>query len=99
MAQYVVNAAFLRGKAGKEEELANRLRALVQASRRDAGVVIYDLHQSAEDPVSWFLYERYDSEEHRKRHMENPVLRGFIADAARLVDGSLDIRRFKLVSE
>jgi hypothetical protein len=32
-------------------------------------------------------------------HGRNPVLRGFIADAARLVDGSLDIRRFKLVSE
>jgi quinol monooxygenase YgiN len=99
MAEYVVYAVFVRAKAGKEEELANRLRALVQASRSDAGVVIYDLHQSAEDTASWFLYERYDSEEHRKTHMENPVLRSFLADAARLVDGGLDGRKFKLASE
>jgi len=99
MTEYVVNAAFMRAKAGKEEELANRLRALVQASRSDAGVVIYDLHQSAEDTASWFLYERYDSEGHRKTHMENPVLRSFIADAVRLLDGGLDVRKFKLVSE
>jgi quinol monooxygenase YgiN len=67
------------------------LEEVVLASRSDPGVVIYDLHCSA-DASSWFLYERYESQEHLDRHRENPVLRGFLADAAILLDGKLDVR-------
>ena len=80
MAESVTVAAFLRGRAGKEEELARRLQALVLASRL------------------WFLYERYESQEHLNRYRENAVLRSFLADAARLVDGKVDIRTFRMVA-
>lgn len=96
MAESVVNAVFFRSKAGKEEELASRLEELVRASRSDAGVMIYDLHRSISDPGAWFLYERYESQEHLNRHMENPVLRRFLADAATLADGKIDVRKFVL---
>jgi quinol monooxygenase YgiN len=99
MTPSIANAVFLRSKAGKEEELASRLEELVLASRPDAGVLIYDLHRSAADPTSWFLYERYESQEHLKRHMENPVLRRFVADAATLLDGRLDVRTFDVIAE
>jgi quinol monooxygenase YgiN len=46
MTESVVNAAFLRDRAGKEDELAGRLEVLVRASRSDAGVIIYDLRRS-----------------------------------------------------
>lgn len=91
MAEPVIVAALVRGKAGKQKELESRLHALVQASRLDPGVITYDLHHSLEDPALWFLYERYESQEHKNRHMENPVLRSFLADAATLVDGRVDI--------
>jgi quinol monooxygenase YgiN len=99
MTESVANAAFLRGRAGKEEELASRLEALVRASRSDPGVSIYDLHRSKEDPASWFLYERYESQDDLNRHMQNPVLRRFVADSATLVDGKLDIRTFRLIDD
>jgi quinol monooxygenase YgiN len=38
--------------------------------------------------------ERYESQEHLNRHLENPVLRLFVADAATLLDGRLDVRTF-----
>ncbi len=95
----VANAVFLRSRAGKEEELASRLEELVLASRSDAGVMIYDLHRSTTDPAVWFLYERYESEEHFNKHRENPVLRRFIADAATLLDGKLDVQRFKVITD
>jgi Antibiotic biosynthesis monooxygenase len=60
MTQSIANAVFLRSKAGKEEELASRLEALVLASRSDTGVMTYDLHRSTSDPALWFLYERYE---------------------------------------
>jgi quinol monooxygenase YgiN len=58
--------------------------------------VIYDLHRATADPTLWFLYERYESQEHLNRHLENPVLRLFVADAATLLDGRLDVRTFKI---
>jgi quinol monooxygenase YgiN len=99
MADSVVVAAFLRGRAGKEEELARRLQALVLASRSDPGVVTYDLHHSTEDPALWFLYERYQSQEHFNSHRKNAVLRSFVADAATLLDGKMDIRTFTMVAK
>ncbi len=98
MAEPIANAVFLRSKPGKEEELAVRLEALVRASRSDPGVLIYDLHRSAVDPASWFLYERYESQEDFNRHRENPVLRRFVEDGAAFLDGKLDVRTFTLIA-
>jgi quinol monooxygenase YgiN len=99
MTEPIVNAVFLRSRAGKEEELASRLEALVLASRSDPGVMTYDLHRSIADPAVWFIYERYESQEHLNRHRENPVLRRFIADTATLLDGKLDVRTFKVIAD
>ena len=99
MTERIANAVFLRSRAGKEEELAGRLEELVLASRSDSGVMIYDLHRSTGDPASWFIYERYESQEHFNRHRENPVLRRFIADSATLLDGKLDVRGFRLITD
>jgi quinol monooxygenase YgiN len=99
MTQSIANAVFLRSRAGKEEELAGRLETLVLASRSDPGVRIYNLHRATADPGSWFLYERYESQEHFNRHRENPVLRSFLADATILLDGKPDVRTFRVIDD
>jgi len=99
MTEPIANAVFLRGRAGKKEELAGRLEELVLASRSDPGVLIYDLHRSTAGPAVWFLYERYESQEHFNKHRENPVLRRFIADSATLLDGKLDVRTFTVITD
>ena len=98
-AEAVIIAALVRAKPGKEEELACRLHVLVEASRLDRGVITYDLHHSLEDPALWFLYERYQSQEHLNKHLQNTVLRSFLADSATLLDGQADIRKFRMASE
>jgi quinol monooxygenase YgiN len=98
MAESVIVAAFLPSRAGKEAELEGRLKTLVLAARSDPGVMTYDLHRSTEDPALWFLYERYESQEHFNKHKENAVLRSLLADAATLVDGKLDIRTFRMIA-
>jgi quinol monooxygenase YgiN len=99
MTESVIVAAFLRSRAGKEEELVRRLKALVLAARSEPGVITYDLHHSTEDPALWFLYERYESQEHFNRHKkENAALHSLLADAATLVDGKIDIRTFRMAA-
>lgn len=99
MTPSIANAVFLRSRAGKEEELAVRLEELVVASRSDPGVITYDLHRSTTDPALWFLYERYESQEHFDKHRENPVLRRFVADSATFLDGKLDVRTFTVIAD
>jgi quinol monooxygenase YgiN len=99
MAEPIANAVFLRSRAGKEQELANRLGELVLASRSDPGVLMYDLHRSSKDPASWFIYERYESQEHFDKHRENPVLRRFVADVPTLLEGNLDVRTFTFIAD
>jgi quinol monooxygenase YgiN len=99
MTESIASAVFLRSRAGKEEELASRLEELVLASRADPGVMIYDLHRSMADPALWFLYERYESQKHLNKHRENPVPRHFLADAATLLDGKLDVRTFRVIAD
>jgi hypothetical protein len=66
MAESVIVAALLRGKPGKEDRLPGRLHARVQAPRLDHGVTTYDL-------------DHYESQQHPNRHLENAVLRSFLA--------------------
>jgi quinol monooxygenase YgiN len=91
----------LRSYAAERERkrIAGRLKTLVLAARPDPGVITYDLYHSTEDPALWFLYEPYESQEYLNRHKkENAVLRSFLADAATLVDGKIDIRTFRMVA-
>ncbi len=97
MTQHIVKAVFLRAKAGKEEEVERRLDALAVSARSEPGVITFDLHRSPTEAASWFLYERYESQEHFNKHLENPVLRSFRADAATLLDGSLDVHTFTVI--
>ena len=99
MPESVANAVFLRSRAGREEEFAGRLETLVLASRSDTGLMIYALHRSTADPALWFLYERYESKEDLNRHRENSVLRRFVADAATLLHGKLDVRTFWVIKD
>jgi quinol monooxygenase YgiN len=99
MTEPIAIAVFLRGRVGKEEELASRLEELVMASRNDPGVIVYDLHRSTADPAVWFIYERYESQEDLNKHRENPVLRRFLTDAATLLDGKLDGRTFRVITD
>lgn len=47
---HVTNIAFIRAKAGRSDALGQRLLALVETSRREAGCINYDLHRSDPDP-------------------------------------------------
>ena len=66
---------FSRAKPGKEEELGERLLALVEPSRAEEGCISYDMHQSKDDPAVWMAYENWRSEDDLALHFEQPYLK------------------------
>jgi quinol monooxygenase YgiN len=78
---YVVLATY-KVKKGEGEQVATALRAMIQPTRDEPGCRLYEVQRSLEDPLVFFLYERYDDEaafqahaasEHFTRHIRDGV--------------------------
>ena len=69
--------AQLKAKPGKEKELQQVLQALVEPTRREQGLINYDMHVSNEDPGLFLFYENWRTKEEWDRHMKTPHLEAF----------------------
>ena len=69
--------AQLKAKPGKEKELQQALQALVEPTRREQGVINYDMHVSNEDPGLFLFYENWRTKDEWDRHMKSPHLEAF----------------------
>lgn len=78
--------AYMRAAPGQREELRATLEALVEPTLQERGCVNYDLHQSLEDPESFFFYENWESSEDLDAHLAAPHLRAFAARIPELFD-------------
>lgn len=57
-------------KEGEEDEVAAALGRLVEPSRAEPGVQIYQVHRDPESPGTFFMYELYDDEAAYTAHTE-----------------------------
>ena len=62
--------AYLRVKEGSQEIFLEAAKDVIRESRQEAGNIIYNLHQSVNDPQQFVFYELFRSHEdlmfHRK---------------------------------
>ena len=78
--------AYMRAAPGREDELRKELEALIEPTSQEQGYVNYDLHESVEQPGTFFFYENWESAEHLDAHLATPHLTRF----AGLMGGLLD---------
>ncbi len=97
--EQVTDIAFIRAKPGMSDELGRRLVELVDPSRSEGGCINYDVHQSLNDEQVWCVYENWKSAEDLKSHFDKSYMQGFVTDLPVLVEGGLDLREFRMVSE
>lgn len=90
--------ASMRAKPGQERQLREALEALIEPTRREAGYVNYDLHQSVSDPGLFYFYENWESGEHLDAHLAAPHLQQFSSRLDELLDGELNIERLKRIA-
>jgi quinol monooxygenase YgiN len=54
-----VVAATWTARPGEEHAVATALSQLIAPSRAEPGNLVYEVHRSIEDPLVFFIYERY----------------------------------------
>ncbi|MCB1183128.1 antibiotic biosynthesis monooxygenase [bacterium] len=67
--------AIFEAVAGREDELAAALAALVAPTRAEDGCLDYDLHRDLERPGRFLFYENWTTRAAWNAHMESPHLR------------------------
>lgn len=64
-------------RGGEEDAVASAIEALVEPSRAEPGVLLYQPHRDPEDPKVFLLYEQYVDEAAYKAHGESAHFRRF----------------------
>lgn len=85
------NAAFLRARYGKREEVTRELRSLIPLTRNEDGCLEYQIHQSTSDPDNFFIYEHWSSQEAFDFHMQTWYITEFLSRQDELVEGNIHI--------
>ena len=67
-----------QAKPGKENELRKVLAALVAPSRKDAGCLNYDLHESLHEPGKFLFHENWQSKAHHEDHVQAPHIQALM---------------------
>jgi quinol monooxygenase YgiN len=66
--------AQIKAKPASEAEVKRELLSLVAPSRKDAGCINYDLHQSTENPALFVFHENWESKAALDAHLAKPDL-------------------------
>lgn len=76
MANEQVNVvARFKAKSGQTEPVRGTLEKMVGPTRGEAGNLGYDLHQGADDPSEFVLYESWKSKADLDEHMGKPYFK------------------------
>ncbi|MBN4056803.1 antibiotic biosynthesis monooxygenase [bacterium AH-315-J21] len=89
--------AILKAKSGKEQELCDYLKTLVEPTTKEDGYIRYEMHSNNADPSEFVFIEEWQSEAHLNAHLASPHLQAAIAKLPDLLAEELNIRRLTIV--
>ena len=67
----VVLTAMVKAKPGQEDAVKEALLSLVEPTRKEAGCLCYNLHQSKADPAQFMFYEQWASKDDLAAHSKS----------------------------
>jgi quinol monooxygenase YgiN len=70
--------ATFQARPGKEADLRAALTGLVAPTRKEAGCLNYDLHQSPENPGKFLFHENWTSKALLEAHLQSPHLKALL---------------------
>jgi len=82
----VILTEMITAQEGKGDELEQAFKNLLPQVRHDPGTVAYIAHRSIENPLKFFVYEKYEDQEALKRHTQTTHFKEFNSAIASLVN-------------
>jgi quinol monooxygenase YgiN len=89
--------AVITVRPGEEERFLDAARQVIGPTRAEEGCVDYRLHRHDERPGTFVFYEIWRSSGDLDQHMETPHIKAFIAAIGPLLDGEIDLQRWREV--
>jgi quinol monooxygenase YgiN len=71
----VILTAMVKAKPGQEDVVKEALLSLVEPTRKEAGCLCYNLHQSKADPTQFNFYEQWASQDDLNAHGKTPHMK------------------------
>jgi quinol monooxygenase YgiN len=71
----VILTAIVKAKPGQEDAVKDALLSLVEPTRKEAGCLCYNLHQSKADATQFMFYEQWASKYHLDAHGKTPHMK------------------------
>jgi quinol monooxygenase YgiN len=94
----IVVVATLKAREGQEDAARDALIGLVEATHRDAGCILYSLHQGIDDPSRLTFVERWATRGDLDAHMGTDHIAAVLARADELLADPPDIVVFEPVA-
>jgi quinol monooxygenase YgiN len=91
-AKTITVVATFQARPGKTEELKKALLSLIVPTRREAGCINYDLHQSPEEPGGFLFHENWTSKAHLDAHLKNTHIQVLLPRMDELCVGMPEIK-------
>ena len=95
----VTVVATFKAKAGMEIAVKSAIEAAVAPTRSEPGCINYDLHQSAEDPALFMLYENWRSKKDLDEHLTMPHLKNLLGIEDDLLKEPIGIALWQMISK
>jgi quinol monooxygenase YgiN len=83
---------------GKEEELKKALIGLVAPTRKEAGCINYDLHQSPEEPGKFLFHENWTTKAALDAHLKMPHIQVLLPRLEGLAVGMPEIKIWEKIA-
>ncbi|MBN8237118.1 antibiotic biosynthesis monooxygenase [Halobacillus kuroshimensis] len=88
--------AFLTAKEGREEELFNELKKVIEPSRKEAGCIDYVLHRSLDDASVFAFYETWKDQEALQMHIDSDHYQAY-REATKDLTSSREVHKLEKV--
>lgn len=90
----MIIVAKLKAQSGKEADVEQALKAILEDVEKEAGTLIYKLHRAQNDPTTFLFYEKYTDKGALKTHSATPYFKALFGKIGPLLDGSPQIEMY-----
>lgn len=89
--------ATFQARPGKEAELRAALIGLLAPTRKEAGCLNYDVHQSVDDAAKFLFHENWTSKAHLDAHLQSPHVKALLPRVEELCTGFPEITLWEAI--